>query len=266
MMKNALLLLLFFPMIASAQSEQYYVTFLKGVVFLQKTKQPLKPGDKLSADDKLIFRDKNCKLNCISPGKGRFEISAEQTKPNNDGELYAVLKSNLLPIANTYHLSTRSLMFEGYEPKTYFKSDETQDRILLLTDKALPIVSSYKIESGNIFFVQYQLNGKTITKKIEYSDKGLLFKAELFDDGIGTNRSEKVMLCYQSKETGTPKSIILAEFIPVFETTANIKEQIALVSKYTEKSDKKIRSAEIASHIFQNYGKIGLEELATLEQ
>jgi hypothetical protein len=265
-MKKTIVLLLFFPMIAFAQSEQYYVTFLKGVVVLQKTKQPLKPGDKLSADDKLIFKDKSCKLNCISPGKGRFEISAEQTKPNNEGELYAILKSNLLPVANTYHLSTRALMFEGYEPKTYFRSEETQNRVLLLTDKALPIVSSYKIEPGNFFFVQYQLNGKTITKKLEYTEKGLLFKAELFDDGIGTILSEKVMLCYQSNEAGIPKSIALAEFIPIFATTAIIKEQIALISKYTVSSDKKIRNTEIASHIFQNYGKIGLEELATLEQ
>ena len=266
MIKKIILALLLFPLFALAQSEQYYVTFVKGVVVLQRTKQPLKPGDKLSSDDKLQFKDKTCKLTCISPGKGRFEISADQTKPNSDGELYAVLKSNLLPVANTYHLSTRSLMFEGYEPKTYFRSEETQNRILLLTDQALPIVSSYKIASGNFFFVQYQLNGKTITKKVEHTDKGLLFIPALFEDASGTIHTEKVMLCYQSKETGTARSSVLAEFIPVLATSTNIKEQIALVSKYTVSTDKKIRNTEIASHIFSNYGKIGLEELANLSQ
>jgi len=90
-MKQILFALMLLPLLVKAQTEQYYVTFLKGTVVLQKTKQPLKPGDKLSAEDKLIFKDRSCKLNCISPGKGRFEISATQGKPNEEGELLAVL-------------------------------------------------------------------------------------------------------------------------------------------------------------------------------
>ena len=50
-MKKILFLLLAFPLFALAQTEQYYVTFLKGTVVLQRTKQPLKPGDKISAED-----------------------------------------------------------------------------------------------------------------------------------------------------------------------------------------------------------------------
>lgn len=263
-MKKFLFLLFAFPLFALAQTEQYYVTFLKGTVVLQRTKQPLKPGDKLSAEDKLIFKDKTCKLNCISPGKGRFEISATQGKANEEGELLAVLKSNLLPVANTYHLSTRALMFEGYDPKTYFRSEETNNRILLLSDQALPINSSYKQVAGNFFFVQYQLNGKTITKKVAQSEQGLSFYPELFIDG--TSQTEKAMLCYQSKESGTARSTVLAEFTPVLSNTTAIKEQIKLVTQHAGITDAKKLHAEIASHIYTNYGKIGLETLATLAQ
>lgn len=263
-MKKILFLLLAFPLFALAQTEQYYVTFLKGTVVLQRTKQPLKPGDKISAEDKLIFKDKTCKLNCISPGKGRFEISATQGKANEQGELLAVLKSSLLPVANTYHLSTRALMFEGYDPKTYFRSEETNNRILLLSDQALPVNSTYKLAAGNFFFVQYQLNGKTITKKVTQSEQGLSFQPELFIDG--TSQTEKAMLCYQSKESGTARSTVLAEFTPVISNTAAIKEQIKIVSQHAGIADAKKLNAEIASHIYANYGKIGLETLASIAQ
>lgn len=263
-MKKILIVLLAFPLFAISQTEQYYVTFLKGIVVLQRTKQALKPGDKISAEDKLIFKDKTCKLNCISPGKGRFEISANQGKANEEGELLAVLKSNLLPVANTYHLSTRALMFEGYDPKTYFRSEETNNRILLLSDQPLPVNSTYKLVPGNFFFVQYQLNGKTVTKKVSQSEQGLLFQPELFTDG--TSQTEKAMLCYQSKESGTPRSSVLAEFTPVFSSTPEIKEQINLLNKFSGIADAKKLNAEIASHIYANYGKIGLETLASMVQ
>lgn len=263
-MNKIIFILMAFPLFALAQTEQYYVTFLKGIIVLQRTKQALKPGDKISTEDKLIFKDKTCKLNCISPGKGRFEISATQGKANEEGELLAVLKSNLLPVANTYHLSTRALMFEGYDPKTYFRSEETNNRILLLSDLALPVNSTYKLAAGNFFFVQYQINGKTITKKVRQTEQGLLFQPELFTDG--TIQTEKAMLCYQSKESGTPRSSVLAEFYPVLSNVSEIKEQIQLVSQYAGIADAKKLHTEIASHIYANYGKIGLETLASMIQ
>ncbi|MEY2903104.1 MAG: hypothetical protein RLY89_2210 [Bacteroidota bacterium] len=263
-MKKLLFALLAFPLFALSQTEQYYVTFLKGTVVLQRTKLPLKPGDKILAEDKLIFKDKTCKLNCISPGKGRFEISATQGKANEEGELLAVLKSSLLPVANTYHLSTRAFLFEGYDPKTYFRSEETNNRILLLSDQALPVNGTYKLAAGNFFFVQYQLNGKTITRKVDQNEQGLQFKPELFIDG--TSHTEKAMLCYQSKESGTARSSVLAEFIPVLSNTTEIKEQIKLISKFSGITNPINLNAEITSHIYANYGKIGLETLSTLGQ
>jgi len=128
-------------------------------------------------------------------------------------------------------------MFEGYEPKTYFRSEETNNRILILTDQALPIVSSYKREAGNFFFVQYQLNGKTITKKVEQTEQGLQFKPELFMDG--SIQTDRAMLCYQSKESGTPRSTVLAEFYPVLSISADIKEQISLLIKFSGITDSK---------------------------
>jgi hypothetical protein len=92
----------------------------------------------------------------------------------------------------------------------------------------------------------------------------LSFHPELFIDG--TSQTEKVMLCYQSKESGTARSTVLAEFTPVMSNTAAIKEQIKIVSQHAGIADAKKLNAEIASHIYANYGKIGLETLASIAQ
>jgi hypothetical protein len=82
----------------------------------------------------------------------------------------------------------------------------------------------------------------------------------------GTSHTEKAMLCYQSKESGTARSSVLAEFIPVLSNTTEIKEQVKLVSKFSGITDPKKLNAEITSHIYANYGKIGLETLSNLGQ
>lgn len=60
------------------QQEQYYITFIKGGASLGKPGTNLKPGDKLQPSDKIIFKDQQSKLVCISPGKGRFELSPQK--------------------------------------------------------------------------------------------------------------------------------------------------------------------------------------------
>lgn len=266
-MKRIFLFICLFPLLAFAQPETYYVTFLKGIVINQQTKQAVKIGDKLSATDKLIFKDPQGKIACISPGKGRFELNGQKLSADKSGELLAILKSNLLPVTNTYHLSTRALVFEGYDPKTYFNAAETDERILLLTDKPLPIIPSWKTDAEHFFFIQYNnSNGKTITKKIPVSEKGLLFNSAIFADESGNTLSQKVMLCYQAKENGKVYSQVLTSFVPVLAETSAIKEQVQLIKKYSSTTDKKKLQAELSAHIYTNFGKIGAEELDTLTQ
>ena len=174
MTKYLTIALLLFANITFAQSEKYYVTFIKGQAKIKKTSKPIKIGDILLPTDAIVFKDQTGKVSCISPGKGRFDITAQKTKAAPNGELLAVLKSNLLPATTTYHLSTRSLTFDGYDPKAYFQSPATNNRILLISNETLPIIPSYKLDEQNFFFIQYTLNGKPITKRIDQNEKGLI--------------------------------------------------------------------------------------------
>ncbi|MBB2144378.1 hypothetical protein GM921_02680 [Pedobacter sp. LMG 31464] len=239
--------------------EKYYVTFVKGSVTLKKTGKPIKVGDILQSTDALIFKEQTAKLSCISPGKGRFEINAQKTKPSSNGELLAVLKNNLVPSTSTYHLSSRSLMFDGYDPKTYFQSTETDNRILLLLDEVLPISPTYKIDENNFFFIQYVTSGKTITKKIDQSDKGLVFTTKLFTEGI----PQKVMLCYQAQIAGKPKSSSVVEFTPIIANKADLKNEIKVLTTNLG-LNKKLIAAAVTAHIFDNYGKLSQDQIDKL--
>ena len=242
--------------IAFAQSEKYYVTFVKGQANIKKTNKALRVGDILLPTDVLIFKDQTARISCISPGKGRFDITAQKTKASPSGELLAVLKNNLIPATSTYHLSARSLMFEGYDPKTYFQCAETNNRILLILNEPLPIVPSYKIDDQNFFFIQYENNGKMITKKIDQNANALIFNQTLFDEG----NPEKVMLCYQAQVAGKASSKSIIDFVPVIANKVDLLNEIKII-KANISTNKKLVKDAVTAHIFDNYGKLGLDQI-----
>lgn len=147
-------------------------------------------------------------------------------------------------------------MFEGNDPVTYFSSLETQDHILLIDNEPFLVKPSYKLDAANFFFLQYTVDGKITTHKIEHTDKGLLFTEKLFLTG-----AEPVTLCYQSNAEGKAKSSALAKFYPVLVNKADILKQIELLKSAYGTSDKKKLKTEVIGHLFDNYGKIGTEEL-----
>ena len=263
MVKNIIIAFLVFITLAFTQAEKYYVTFVKGNVQLERTKKNVKVGDVLTANDKLIFTDKAAKVSCISPGKGRFDINAQAIKAGAKGELLAVLKSSLVPASGTYHLSTRSLMFEGHDPATYFTSVETQGRILLIKDEPLAIKPSYKLDAKNFFFIQYIADGKTVVRKVQHDNGSIQFSDKLFVTDSGTLIG-KADLCYQSNASGTARSTIIASFMPIMASKSEIQEQINLIADHLDKTDKKKLKTEITRHLFDNYGKIAAEELTRL--
>lgn len=258
-MKNCLLLILFICCTAASdfQSEKYYVTFVKGIVTIEKTKKDIKVGDILDPNDKLLFANKNAKVSCISPTKGRFNVGPKQSSEGSS-ELYAILKSNLVPVTSKYSLSTRAVLFQGNDPAHYFISPETQNKILLVENKALLVKTSYKMDKSNFFFIQFTANGTTLTRKIQQTNQELFFNSNTFE-----NAPEMVVLCYQQEFNGKGKSTIIAKFIPVLAKEEALLEQIRLI-KQNSALDKKNLQSDISSHLFDNYGKIGTEEISEL--
>lgn len=261
MFKKIIFVVLVAASLAFVQTERYYVTFIKGTVVLKKTGKPVKIGDVLLPTDALVFKESSGKVSCISPGKGRFDISAGKISGGSKNELLAVLKNNLVPATSSYRLSTRSLMFEGYDPKSYFVSNETNNHVLLIKNEILPIVPSYKMDNENFFFVQYVINGKTETKKLNHVVNGVIFDDEAF-----SGNPASVKFCYQEQTTAGPRSAMLAEFIPVLAEKEAISQQLKLIATHSGITDKRKLKEYITAHVYDNYGKIGAREIDKLMQ
>ena len=248
---------------AFTQTEKYYVTFIKGSVTVQGTGKAVKVGDALNPADKLLFKDAGAKLSCISPGKGRFDINAGGAKAHAGGELLAVLKDALVPLASSHRFSTRSNALEEYDPKIYFRAAETGDRVLLIKDEPFPVLSTYPADDSHYFFIQYQLADKAVTRKVKQVGNGLLFTDELFKD-LPSSAGRKIRLCYQTSSGDNPRHAVLASFIPVLASKAEVQEQIRVIKAMSGSTDPKKLNNEIMAHVYENFGKIGSEELLKL--
>ena len=260
-MKPIFLLLLFCSFTTKhSLTEKYYVTFVKGSVIVSKTKLPVKIGDVLTDDDRLIFKDLSSKVSCIHPTKGRYDITPLKGKSNADNELVAMLKSSLTHSAVNYSLSTRSIGFDGNDPLVYFKAIETQGRILFIENEPFSVKTSYKMDDKNFFFIQFEDNGTTVAHKIKQNNFQLFFSKENFLTSLGIP-VETASIFYQSYDNGLSNSTIIADFKPVLATKEEISNEINLIEKVAASKDKKKVKSEIVNHLFDNYGKIDAERL-----
>ncbi|SMO44492.1 hypothetical protein [Solitalea koreensis] len=248
--------------------EKYYVTFIKGNVLLERTKKQVKIGDRLNQEDKLVFGDKTAKVSCISPGKGRFDISAQTLKPDAQGELLAVLRSTLVPAAGTYHLSTRSLSDQNDDPENYFKIGDN-DHFLILENEMIPIDPKYLIGGVNFFFVQYTVNGKTILKKVSSQGNSITFNKNLFIDEKGKaldpDKYVNTLLCFQESVNGSSKSKIIAKFTPVVVSKEELLAEISVLKTnlINLKNVPAVKN-EIYAHLTANYGTVNISLFESL--
>ncbi len=260
-MKHIFLLLLFCSFTTkNSLTEKYYVTFVKGSVIVSKTKLPVKIGDVLTEEDKLIFKDLSSKVSCIHPTKGRYDITPIKAKSSGDNELVAILKSNLTHSAVNYSLSTRSIGFDGNDPLLYFKALETQGRILFIENEPFLVKATYKMDDKNFFFIQFEDNGTTVAHKIKQNNFQLFFSKENFLTSSGIP-VETASICYQSYVNGHSNSTVIADFKPIIATKEEISNEINLIEKIVVSKDKKKVKSEIVNHLFENYGKIDAEGL-----
>ena len=134
-MKKILFALLILVMGSSfMQEDPFYVVYVKGGAINTVTSRGLRMGDMLKSTDKVQLKDANSKLVLIHAKRGRIEIT-----PKSAGKDLTV-KDQVVPISSEYKIVSRPLNYEGYNPRTYFHSPETNYRVLLVTGLPLKII------------------------------------------------------------------------------------------------------------------------------
>ncbi len=248
------LVLLFMFAFQVAKSEVYYVTFVKGNVKLQGAKINLKIGDKLEDNDQLVFTDQQSKISCISPVKGRFDILGSNAKKKIQMEWVAIIKDVLIIASSKAQLSTRALGDQINDPAKIFKSPNADNKTFFVENELIRIDPTYVLDSKHFFFLQYEVNGKQILKKVPTNQGGIYFNASLFVDDNGKillpEEISTVSFCYQ--DAGKSKELI--KFIPVIISLPEFTEQVGILRTNLLKKNKEDINKEIFNHFLNNYG------------
>lgn len=237
------------------QDDNYYVMFIKGNALNNSNARGLRVADMLRPTDKILLKDANSKVVLFHSKKGRLEIT-----PNSAGKDLSV-KDQAVSIKSEYKIISRPLNYEGYNPRTYFHSPETNHRVLLVTGLPLKIIPFYKLDAQNFFYLTWEKAGTKVVRKIPASDRGIYFNSSVISDADQLAEGQKVNFCYQHFEYGVLKNDVLAEFVPVVASLSVINQQISIIKKHSPQKENRVLNALITAHLNDNYGKVGSEYL-----
>ncbi len=255
-MKRILFALLIFVMGSSfMQEDNFYIIYIKGSAINSVNNRTVRIGDMLKPSDKIVLNDANSKLVLIHSKRGRVEIT-----PKSSGKDLTV-KDQVVPISSEYKIVSRPLNYEGYNPRTYFHSPETNHRVLLVTGLPLKIIPFYKLDVQNFFYLQWEKAGETIVRKIPSSDRGIYFNQTVISNADQLAEGQKVKFCYQHFEYGVLKNDVLAEFVPVVAPLSVINQQVAIIKRHSSQKEPRVLNALVTAHLNDNYGKVGSEYL-----
>lgn len=248
----------FFP------GDVYYITFVKGTIIVEKTQKPLKVGDKISPEDKLIFKEKDAMASIVSPQKGRFNVTATKVKPNNKGEFISLLEASMDPVPSTKKLATRSgaLVNQNDLEKYFSANDSISNGRLLVISK-----SKYKIgkeafpqNDKNFFYIRYNYNNESINKKLSFIDDTLLIDKTIYQiDGKDIDPSALTdMKLYYYKQGDKAESVLITPVNVVLVDEQELRNELqvlyANLKSYHHHDKNKIRT-DLEMHVLSNYGK-----------
>ncbi len=240
------------------QEDNFYIIYIKGNAMNAVSSRGLRLGDALKPTDKVVLQDANSKVVLIHAKRGRLEIT-----PKSAGKDLTV-KDQAVAVQSEYKIISRPINYEGYNPRTYFHSPETNNRVLLVMGVPLKIIPFYKLDSQNFFYLTWEDKGQQIVRKIPASDRGIYFNSSVFSAGTPLAAGQKVKFFYQHYEYGMLKNDELAEFIPVIAPLSEINQQIYLIKKFSRQKEPRVINALITAHLNDNYGKVGSEYLHSI--
>ncbi len=255
---RSILVIVFVIAAQFANAETYYVTFVKGTVKLSTQAKNLAVGDKFTEKDQLIFIDKAAKISCISPGKGRFDITADKSSQNAKKEWVAIIKDALMPSFAAKQLSTRAFGDDQTDIEKSLKGSHPNNRILLIENEWISLGSKYHLTEGGFFFIQYDVDGKTTVKKLPSSESAIAFNHSLFvnakGETIAPENITSVALCMQELKNGSKSSRIVLKFAPSMLSLDDFKSQATVLKNNLQGLKPAQVETELYNHFFSNYG------------
>lgn len=222
--------------------EKYKVIKVNGEIVMRKTGKQLSQGDEFLSSTVLDFKTKDSKAAVISPTKGRFVLSQD----NSNG------KTNLVPGMNNI-ASRAGALINLVDLENHFSGN-----YLILEEQRLKISGeAYPMDEQHFFFLQYQLNGEVINKKLSHDgDTLILNRKEIFTiDGKEVENPEQLQVVLFYRKHDKNENFRISEFTGVYPDLETLKTEVEIILSNSSNKKTSEKVDEVSGYITEFYGK-----------
>lgn len=261
-MKKLSLLLLFSIFTLTLSAQDYTIIQVNGTIKVKRTNAVLKRGDKIKADDQLIFQTKDAVAAAFSSGKGRITLRLDPQTPKTGDEFLAYVKSSVVPAKGALMTRAGGAIKNRIEWDNYFAKGPY---LVLPNTKVNISEKAWPMNDSTFFFLRYEYEGEQINKKLPTANGKLVLSGDhilLVDDEPVDAESISGHTIYHY-HAGTQESVKMSEFEPVFadekELVEEVKSLVELLRGYNVEEDK--LRGEVEAFLVEYYGKPDPETL-----
>ncbi|HOP50989.1 MAG TPA: hypothetical protein PK887_10245 [Ignavibacteriales bacterium] len=202
-MKNLTKILLFvfiISIISFAQNDTYIVLKVKGKILLKKNNKELKPQDKLSSKDEIIFTTEDAAAALHSPQKGRFTLRATNNAQKQKGGFLAFVQNALTPASE--RLSSRRAKSKSFE--------ESIDTLVNIINVAkYKLTDEFPVNEKQFFILKSDNKKIKINEKLSFDNGYLLIPSKIIPNKLN---NINVKLTYNSNgEEKVIKNMVLVK-------------------------------------------------------
>lgn len=230
-------------------ADNYTVIKVDGKITYVKNGKDLITGDLFASSEKLKFATQESRAAVISSINGRFVLTPDP----KGGEA-----ANLLPAMS--NVATRSgALINALDLKNHFS-----ENYLLLDEMELKINSEvYPMNENNFFYLQYEMNGEVIPKKLSFNEDRLEMTAqEIYTiDGKAQTVPERKEMSLYYRDNENKKSTKISEFTLVVPNTDVLKVELDVILGEIKSKDDEAVKSEITAYMYEFYGKPQKENL-----
>jgi len=254
-MKLISIILLSIFSVTNFQTENYYISKLKGEIYNQTSGKTLKQGDAIKSDDKLKFAQKDAQALVISDTRGRFTLKYPESNKESVGGLIVFVKSALIG-SQQNRLSTRGVATQSAINKLdEYLGDEDFNVIgnessILLSKKSYP---AYK---GCEIVASYNLSENNMKKKISTKDQKMVLSSANFDLSVGEEAYIKGVKIYKTNVSDSEKELITTVNLRFIVKSELEKEFMTIINKFNDGQTTKSKIRALIMNYFADfYGK-----------
>ena len=241
----------------SANAEDFFIVKVMGEISINGI--AIKPGDKISTGDKIVFKNASSKAVVISPKRGQLILQKDKVAAENELELK--LASLVQPKSN--YLATRGLVTNESELIHYFDTSH----VIIDSLKLRLLGDQFIMNDNQFYFIRFKYNGEFISKKLGAATKeglDIYFNKEnlLQVDGVKIDASEIKDMQFVHFTKATKKLRVLHDKVHfVFVKEEEIQKDLAIILPHISQKN---RVNEIKTYIDIVYGAIEKEQVEQL--